>query len=188
MLGRAPTMRSCDPCRPGEQLVEIGEPGGHAGDGLAACVDELEVVHDLAQDVVDLRGGVGDPLLGHLEHLRLGLVERLAHVVGLLIGELGDVGRHADQAPQQRGVLHDAGVAAGVRDRRRRCLHLQQRDRATDLVEQTGAPQLVGDGHRIDGLPGRRQDPDRLVDVLVGRLVELARLHTELRRCPHGVP
>ena len=99
----------------------------------------------------------------------------LRDVVGLAVGELGDIAGDPDQPAQQRGVLDDAGVAGGVGDRRGGRLQLEQGDRAADLVEQAGAPQFVGDRHRVDRLAGRRQHADGLVDVLMGRLVEVAR-------------
>ena len=123
---------------------------------------------------------VGDPLLGDLEDLGLGLVERLGDVVGLAVGELGDVARDVDQPAQHRRVLDDLGVVAGARDRRRGVLQLVHRLRAADLVEQTGAAQLVGDGDRVDRAAARVQRADGVEDVLVRRPVEVGRVQALL--------
>ncbi len=161
---------------PRQQLVDVGVAGGDAGDRVAAIERLLEAVHRLRQQVVELANRVGDPLLGNREHLGLGLVERLGDVVGLAVGELGDVARHIDQAAQHRRVLDDLGVVAGARDGGRRVLQLVHRLRATDLFEQPAAAQLVGDGDRVDRAAARVQGADRVEDVLMGRAVEVGRI------------
>ena len=92
--GRAPTTFSVEGCKPGQQLVEVGEAGRRAGDGDALLVARARGRSGRAA------GGrrsatvrVDHPVLGDLEHLRLGLVEHLGDVVGLVVGELGDVRR-----------------------------------------------------------------------------------------------
>ena len=157
----------------GQQLVEVEEAGGRAGDGVALVVERLEPVEVVVQQVVDRRHGVGDPALGDLEHERLGLVDRLGDVVGQVVAHLGDLAGHTDQAPQQRVLLDDPGVAAGVGDGRRGGLQGDEGGRATDGVEQAGPAQLLGDGDRVGRLTGRRQRGDGLEDVAVGRLVEV---------------
>ena len=99
---------------PAQQLVEVDVAGGRAGERGAPLVGLLEVADGQVQQVADGLRGVDDPPVGQLEHLRLGQVEGLGDVVGLVVAELGDLAGHADEAAQQGGVLHDAGVAGRV--------------------------------------------------------------------------
>ncbi len=149
------------------------------GDGVAALERLLQLVHRQRQQITQRPGRVGDPFFGDVEHLRLGFVERLGDVVGLEVGDLGDLAGHPDQLAQHRRVLHDLGVARGVRDRRCGVLQFEQRLCATDLIEQSVAAQFVGDGDRVDRLTGGHQAADGRVDVLVTRLVEVIDHHAE---------
>ena len=158
-----------------QHLVEVGVAGGDARDGVAAIERLLQSVHRFGQELVELTGRVGDPLFGDLEHLGLGLVERFGDVVGFAVRDLGDVARDVDQPAQHRRVLDDLGVVAGARDRRCGVLQLVHGLRATDLVEQPGATQLVGNGDRVDGTAAGVQGADRVEDVLVGGPVEVGR-------------
>ena len=119
--------------------------------------------------------GVGDPALVDLVDHRLGAVEGLGDVLGHRVAELGDLAGHADEPPQQRVLLDDAGVAAGVGGGRRGRHDLRQHGRAADRLEQVGPAQLVGDGDRVDRLARRVERVDGVVDVAVGRLVEVGR-------------
>ena len=103
--------------------------------------------------------GVDDPPVGQLEHLRLGDVEGLGDVVGLVVAELGDLAGHADEPAQHGGVLHDAAVARGVGDGRGGGLQVDQEVRAPDGVEEVVAAELVGHGHGVDRLADGRRAP-----------------------------
>ena len=74
------------------------------------------------------------------------------------------------------------GVVTRVGRRRRVGLDLQQRDATADVVEQVGAPQLLGDGDRVGRLALAVQRLDGLVDVAVRGLVEVAGLDVRLDR------
>ena len=164
-----------------QDLVEVGEAGGGAGDAVAALEGLLQLVERQGQQVAEGSGGIHHAVLGHLEHLGLGLVERLGDIVGLEVGQLGDLAGHADEPAQHRRVLHDLGVAAGVGDGRRGVLQLQQRLRTTDLLDQPVAAQLIGDRHDVDRLATGHQATDGRVDVLVRRFVEVLDVHPHLR-------
>jgi hypothetical protein len=164
----------------GQELVEVGVAGGDAGDRVAAVVGLLEVVHHLGEQLLDGAGRVGDPLLGDVEHLGLGLVERLDDVVGLAVGELGDVAGRVDELAEQRRLLDDLGVVARRRDRRRGVLQLVERLGPADLGEQTGPAQLVGDGDGVCRGGARVQGADRVEDVAVRRAVEVLRVEPHL--------
>ena len=90
-------MLSVEGCSPESSSSRSWKPGGRAGDGVAALERLLQLVHRQRQQIAERPGGVGDAVLGDLEHLRLGFVERLGDVVGLEVGDLGDVAGDADQ-------------------------------------------------------------------------------------------
>ena len=171
----------------GQDLVEVVEARGRAGDGVAAIEGLLQLVHRQRQQVTERTGAVDHPVLGHLEHLGLGLVEGLGDVVGLGVSDLGDLARHGDHPPQQRRVLDDLGVTRRVRHRRCGVLQIHQHLRATHLVEQAVAAQLVGNRHHVDGLATGHQAADRGVDVLVRRLVEVLDLQAQLGHRAHHI-
>ena len=146
----------------GEDLVEIMEASGCAGDDVAALERLLQLVHRQRKQIAERsdRGEV-DALLGDLEDLRLCFVERLGDVVGLEVGDLGDVAGDTDQLAQHGRVLHDLGVTRRVGDGRRRVLQFEQRLRTADLVEQAIAAKLVGNRHDVDRLTGGGQPSNR---------------------------
>ena len=109
-------------------------------------------------------------------HERLGAVERLLHVLGNGVAQLGDLTRDPDEPAEQRVLLDDPGVApalvvAGVGRE-----DLRQDRGPTDGLEQARAPKLVGNGDGVGGLAGRVERVDRVEDVAVGGLVEVGRV------------
>ncbi len=117
---------------PGQEVVEVEVAGGRAGDGVAPLVQLLEAVEVVGQQLGELLRAVGDPPLVDLVDQRLGAIERLAHVLGHGVAELGDLSGHRDQAAEQRVLLHDLGVAPGVGRGRRRRHDLGQHRGAAD--------------------------------------------------------
>ena len=160
---------------PEQERVELVVSARHADDLGVAPVHRLELVERRLEGVGDAGERLADSALRHLEHQRLGAVQRLRDVVRRVVPHLGDVAGDADQAAQQGELVDDRGVVAGVRRRRRRRLDLQQRGASTDGVEQLGAAQLLGDRDRIDRLALAVQGHDRFVDVHVRGLVVIAR-------------
>ena len=165
----------------GQQLVEIVEPGGDAGDDVATLERLLQLVHCDRQQVGQWSRRVDDAILGNLKNFRLGLIERLSDVVGLHVRNLGDLASDTDQSAQHRRVLHDLGVARRVGDRRRCVLQLEQRLPTADFIEQAIAAQLVGDSDDVDRLTGLHQPANRRVYVLMRRLVKVLYLQPEFR-------
>ena len=160
---------------PEQERVELVIPARDPDDLGVAPVHRLELVERRLEGVEDAGERLAHSALRHLEHHRLGAVQRLRDVVRRVVSHLGDVARDADQPPQQRELVDDARVVTGVRRRRRRRLDPQQRGAPTDGVEQLGAAQLLGDGDRVDGLALAVQRHDRFVDVDVRGLVVIAR-------------
>ena len=89
-------------------LVELVVAGGHADELAVVAVARLELVEGVLQRVADADHRVGDAPLGDLEHQRLGAVEGLGDVVGLVVAHLGDVAGDADEPAQQRELVDDA--------------------------------------------------------------------------------
>ena len=100
-----------------------------------------------------------------------------------MLQELKSAARYA----QQRGVLDDPGVVAGVRDRRRCVLQGVQGLRPADLLQQTRPPELVGHGDRVDGVARSVQGRHGVEDVLMSGLVEMLRPQPLLADGPHRV-
>jgi hypothetical protein len=183
-LAGAGTGRHHDQVRrlqPEEEVVELVVAGRHAGDVAGAVVQGLELVEGVLQRVGHLDHRFRDPALGDLEHQRLGAVEGVDDLLGVVVAHLGDVARDPDEPAQQRQLVHDLGVVGGVR-RRRRGLELQQRLAAAELLEQVGAAQLLGHRDRVDGLALAVEGQHGLVHVGVGRLVEVRRVDVGLDR------
>ena len=154
--------------------VELVVAGGHAGDGRTALAQLLDAVQTLQEELVQGGHGVGRPPLGHVEHQLLGLVDGGLDVLGHRVGQIGDLPRHADEAAQQRVLLHDGGVVAGVGDGRGVGLQRDEHRGVPYGVEQPRALELVGDGHRVDRLSPLHEGPYGTEDVAVGRLVEVS--------------
>ena len=73
-------------------LVELGVAGRHAGERRRRRRSSASSWSSVScERVVDADHRVGDAPLGDLEHERLGAVERLGDVVGLVVAHLGDV-------------------------------------------------------------------------------------------------
>ena len=159
--------------QPRQKVVEVVVTSGQAGDDIAPLVGLLQGIHRERHQVAERAHRVDDAILGNLEHLGFGLVEGLGDIVGFVVGKLGDLRGHSDQTPQHRGVLHDLGVTRHVGDRWGRVLQLKQEFGAADFLEQAGSADLVGHGDGVDRITGGVQSPDRVVDVLMGGLVEV---------------
>ena len=171
----------------GQLLVEVDEAGGDAGDGLVVLEQGLEVVEVGAEEVAQGRDGVGDPLLGHVEDEGLGLVDGPRDVVGQAVADLGDVAGDGDEAAEEGVLLDDAGVAAGVADGRGARLQGDEDGRAPHRLQQVGPGQLVGHRDRVGRLALGVEGGDGVVDVAVGRLVEVVGVELDLDRGHDGV-
>ena len=94
-----------------------------------------------------------DPLLGELEHHLLGAVDEIGRFPRRVWPEPLDLLADADEPPQRRHLLDDAGVVLGVRGRRHDRRELGDLGRAADALELAALVELVREGDRIDRLP-----------------------------------
>jgi len=134
----------------------------------------LDAVESLEEELVQRGHGVGRPPLGHVEHHLLGFVDRRFYILGHRVSEIGYFARHADQTAQERVLLHDGGVVPRVGDGGGIGLQRDEDRRVPDRLEQARALELVGDRHRVDGLPPFDEGVDGSEDVPVRRLVEVS--------------
>ncbi|GIU90279.1 MAG: hypothetical protein KatS3mg010_1378 [Acidimicrobiia bacterium] len=167
---------------PEQQVVEVVVAGRHADDRGVAVVEVRELVHRVLEGRVQGDERVGDALLRDLEDHRLGAIDGLVDVIVALVGHLLDLSRGLDEAAQHRQLGDDLRVVGGVGRRRCRRLDAQERLPAAELLEAAGAPQLLGDGHRVDRLPATVQRERGVEDHPVRRLVEVGRLDARLHR------
>ena len=131
---RAPTMVRDAGWKPEQDLVEIGVAGGHAGDGRCAGPAPRSGP-GWAREVLQRRWCRWSAAR-QVEDLPLGLVDGRRHVLGHRVADLGDLAGHADQPPEQRVLLDDAGVVHRVGDRRRVGLQRDQEGRVADRVQE----------------------------------------------------
>jgi len=152
--------------------AEAGRETGHAA-AVALLEEQREAVEGLIERLLDEREILGRPVLGDLVDLLLGHVEQLARVAGTVVAELGDLGADADQPAQQRHLLDDLGVAAGVRDDRDGLCEREHRGPASDLLERPPLIEAVAHGHLVDRLGSLVQIDHRRVDLAVPAAVEV---------------
>ena len=186
--GRAATIVSVDGCMPEQHRVEVVVSGGGADDVALAVVQRVQLVHRLFERGPQLHDRVGDAPFGDLEDRRFGAVERLVDRVLGRVRHLLDAARGLDQPPQHRELGDDLRVVRGVRRRGRRGLDPQQGAAAAELFELTRAPQLLGDGHRVDRFAPGVQAVRGLEDRAVRGLVEVAGLEPGLDRGGDRLP
>src|SRR5215212_244747 len=110
----------------------------------------------------------------------LGGVERLAHVLGLPEGVLGDAASDVYDVPQERLAAHDVRVPGRVGRRRHALDDLEDVGPSAHLLELADAPELVRQGQLVYGVATRVEARHGTVDDPVHLGVEV------LRREPLG--
>ena len=155
------------------ELVEPPEPGGEPGDVFLAVVQPLDVLEGVLEDRAD---GDRAPLQAPLRDLKdepLGLVEEGIDVVALLVALADDLGRGADQVPEQSLLADDVGVGDDVGGRGRLLDERGEGGGAADLLERVAAPELLGEGQEIDRLGALEERHHRREDLAMAFLVEV---------------
>ena len=157
-------------------LVQFDEAGGHAAGQPALRRDRVDLVHGGLQQVFQRHKVFGHPPVGDVVDLGLSAVDHVGDVGALRTGiaVLHDARAGLHQPPQQRLLRDDACVVAGVGGGRHGGDQGVQIGRAADAAQQPAAVQLGGDGDRVGGLAAAVEIEDGVVDVLVGRTVEVA--------------
>ena len=166
---------SWPPCRPFVRLVEVGEAGRHADHRAAAVGDRLDLVEGALHDVGEREVVLAGAALGDGVELGLGAVDDLVGLAAVgAVAHLDDLGAGLDEAAQDGALAHDPGVVGGVGRRGDRRDQRVQVGRAADPGDLAALGQLGGDGDGVGGLAAAVEVEDRVVDGLVGRLVEVA--------------
>jgi hypothetical protein len=162
------------------EVVQVGEAGGHTGESGPAGLDGLHLVegrlHQLRQRLEVLRR----PTVGYRVHLGLGPVDDLVDVALPRVRHLTDPDRRVDQPAQHRLLADDLRVPSGVGRDRHRGQQGVQVGSATDPEQLAALAELVGHGDRVGRLAAAVEVGDGVVDLLVGRPVEVRaadRLH-----------
>ena len=97
-----------------ELRVEVAEAGGRAGDVWSPLDSCLEAVDLVAEDLGDPAEVAGALLVGDLEQQALGALDQLLRLALAVVDRLLDLLRGREQPPQQRVLLDDLRVVAGV--------------------------------------------------------------------------
>ena len=105
--------------------------------------------------------------------MALGAVGDVVGVAGALVRGVDDVGRRTDQPTPKRGIGHDLGVVGGSGRGRHLVDQIAQVQRATHIVQDAGAPQGIDGRDDVDGLALGEEHTERLIDLAVGRTVEV---------------
>ncbi len=162
-----------------QEPVEVGEAGGHAGQDALVGADRLDLVHGRLEEVGQDREVLALAFVGDVVDGLLGEVDQVVDVAAALaaaVAVLDDLGAGLDEAAQDRLVLDDAGVVAGVRGGGDRVEEVVQVGAAADLAEVAGVGERGGDGDRVGGLAVPELVEDGVEDDAVAGLVEVARL------------
>ena len=158
-------------------LIQFGEPGRHASCHSALGGDRVDLVHRRLQQRLQRLEVLGGAPLGDVVDLRLGAVDDLVDVSALRPGVAvlhhPRAGLH--QPAQQRLLRDDARVIAGIGGGGHRGDQGVQIRGAADAAQQAAAVQFGGDGDRVGRLTTAVEVEDRVIDVLVGGPVEVAR-------------
>ena len=156
------------------ERVQIGEAGGHAHHLAATVGDRLDLgegaVHEIAQREVVLRRAP----LGDLVDLGLRPVDDVIDVALPGVAHLHDARASLDQAAQDRALLDDRGVVAGVGRGGHERDEGVEVGRPADPADLARAGELGGDRHGIRGVALAVDADDRVVDGRVGRAVEVS--------------
>ena len=163
--------------QPVGDLVEFGEPGRHAARQTATGGDRVDLVHGGLQQRLEGDEVLGVTPLGDVVDLGLGAVDDLVDVgaLGAGVAVLHHPGAGLDQPAQQRLLGDDARVVARVGGGGHggdQGVHVR---RTADAAQQPAAVEFGRDGDRVGRLAAAVEIQDRVVDVLVGRPVEVAR-------------
>ena len=171
----------------GGHLVEIGEAGGQAGDGLVALKEDLDALHGPAEEAAQgLEAATAALfLLGDLEDPPFRLVQQLRHLPALGVeGDVADAGADGDELAQHRALAHDLGVGLDVGGAGGAGGDDAQVGQAAGVLELAGALQHLGQGDDVEGLFTGRQVADGAKDEAVFAPIEVALAHLVGYRIP----
>ena len=120
-------------------LVEIDEPGRHAGDEPLVLLQLLDGREAALHEIAQRREPLADPVFGDLEDRLLGAVEDQVRVFLGVVGLGEDAVGGVDQAAQRRLFLDDARVVLDVGAARHAVGQRRDVGRPADLFELAGA-------------------------------------------------
>ena len=139
------------------QLVEVGEPGGNAGNAALGLVHLVDFIQRAENDFLDGLEILAGLARRHLENL---LFRRIQHPVDLLrlgVAHGGDVRGGGDQSAQQAFFLHDLGVEGDVGGGGHAIGERSDVGDAAGLLQRVFAAEDVNDRDEVDGLAAFEQ-------------------------------
>ena len=168
------------------QRIEIGEAGPDAADLAPVRVQVVEPVERVVEELLEGREPGGEAPLRDRVELRLGPVDRLLDLRGVLVPDPGDPPRGRDQVPQDRLALHDPGVLRREDGRRRLLGQRGEVAAPADRLELAVALERLGDRDDVDRLTALPQVHHDAVDLPVRLAVEVDRAQ-DVRDLDDGV-
>ncbi len=162
-------------------LVEVGEPGRHPGDELLAGVQLLDGVEAALRQVAQRDEAVAHLAVGDGEDGVLGLIEDDVGFLLRLVGVRQDLVRRENQTAERRLLLDDAGVVLDVGRPRHAVDQRGDVGGPADLVDLSGAAELILQRDEIDGVAALRQLHHLVEDAPVRVAEEIVRVD-HLRR------
>ena len=118
-----------------------------------------------------------EALLANLEHARLDLVEEDSYIALLVMGTGDILGAGRDDTAEEIFFENDLAVVIGIRRRRDESKKLGNGDRAANLIEHAPVLERLGERDEVDRLPPISHLDQKLENFLVGRQMEMPRLH-----------
>ena len=162
--------------QPRREVVEVAEPRRQPGVGRVPVLDDLEVDHRLVDQVAEDGDLVGVLPAGDVVDALLCIVGHPFGVGRRRVRHVHDVGRRADQAPEQRRLRDDARVVRGRGGRRDLLDEVPHVQGTADVLENAGALQRLDTGDDVDGLALGVEPAEHVVDPAVGGAIEVVGL------------
>ena len=160
----------------GRQLVEIGEPGRHAGDELLALVRALDRREARVRQLAHRHEPGAHAIFGDREDRLLGLVENQVRLLLRLVGRGQNLVGREDQIAKRRFLAHDARVVLDVGGVGQAVDERRDVGRAADFVELSRAGELFLERDEVDRVSPLAQLDHLLEDPAVRVAVEIARV------------
>lgn len=160
----------------GKKVVEVGEVGRHAAEGMVALVKLVDALESVFEDRLDRHEILFDIFLRNPEESLLSFVEDFLDIFGFVVAHFEDVAGCADESAEHGFFLDDFGIVDDIGRRRDGVDERCQVAGAADPIESTLFFESVGDAQDVQRLAILIEFEHDLVDVVVGVFVEVSRL------------
>ena len=158
--------------QPAGHLVQVGEPGGDAGQHALTVVEILDRGDGILDQVFDGLRLALHARFADLQNVALDFVHQHVHLALELVHAPNDVGAGVDHFPQEKLFLNDVQVVAQVRRARHRIRQRCEIRDAADLFEQLLVLEPLLDGDDVNRLARVVHLGQRGEDSLVPQVVK----------------